>query len=194
MWRDLYEQQGLRQWIECASCRERGHAVSSCPLLHYSPEREAVLQAQNCSSGQGRSGFIRKYKTYFHSYLDHFIIRLKAREQRVHFFQELVPELQPVIARACEQFMDCENDQDFALQFAIALGNAGQLAPLPASGRSGLPQRLASNAARIASPMPVVVTGVPPSGPIRSAVRTPSASTFSTAASTRAASSPIPNE
>ncbi len=35
----------------------------------------------------------------------------------------------------------------------------------------------ASSAARIASPMPAVLTAVPPSGPIRSAVRTPSAST-----------------
>ena len=54
--------------------------------------------------------------------------------------------------------------------------------------------RLASSAAITAAPMSVVLTGVPPSGPIRSAVRTPSASTCSTAASTRAASAPRSKE
>jgi hypothetical protein len=39
-----------------------------------------------------------------------------------------------------------------------------------------------------------VETGVPPSGPIRSAVRSPSASTASTAASSRSASAPRSKE
>ena len=58
--------------------------------------------------------------------------------------------------------------------------------------RSG--HTLASSAARTASPIWVVDTGVPPSGPIRSAVRRPSASTFSTAFSNRVASSPLSKE
>lgn len=61
-----------------------------------------------------------------------------------------------------------------------------RLEPVPA----GAPQRLASRAARIASPMPEVETGVAPSSPSRSAVRTPSASTVSMAFSRRSASAP----
>lgn len=52
------------------------------------------------------------------------------------------------------------------------------------------PYRLASSALRITSPICVVEIGVPPSSPIRSAVRAPSARTFSTALSRRVASSP----
>jgi phosphate:Na+ symporter len=55
-------------------------------------------------------------------------------------------------------------------------------------------QRLAPSAATIASPISVVETGVPPSGPIRSAVRSPSASTASTAFSSRSASAPSSKE
>ena len=55
-------------------------------------------------------------------------------------------------------------------------------------------QRLAPSAATIASPISEVETGVPPSGPIRSAVRSPSASTASTAFSSRSASAPSSKE
>ncbi len=55
-------------------------------------------------------------------------------------------------------------------------------------------QRLASSAATMASPISVVEIGVSPSLPNRSAVRSPSASTFSTAFSTRVASSPMSKE
>ena len=68
----------------------------------------------------------------------------------------------------------------------------GRIIALPR--RAVWPQRRASSAASTASPMPRVETGVPPSGPIRSAVRTPSASTCSTACSSRTASSPRSKE
>jgi phosphate:Na+ symporter len=55
-------------------------------------------------------------------------------------------------------------------------------------------QRLAPSAATIASPISEVETGVPPAGPIRSAVRSPSASTASTAFSSRSASAPSSKE
>src|SRR6056297_1399952 len=54
--------------------------------------------------------------------------------------------------------------------------------------------RLASSAATMASPISDVDIGVPSSGPIRSAVRAPSARTASIAASRRAASSPWSKE
>lgn len=55
-------------------------------------------------------------------------------------------------------------------------------------------RQAAASAATIRSPISAVETGVPPSGPIRSAVRTPSASTFSTAASSASAAAPSLNE
>ena len=64
------------------------------------------------------------------------------------------------------------------------------------SGVPGVPagHRLASSAATIASPISEVVIGVPPSGPSRSGVRAPAASTVSMAVSRRVASSPWSNE
>ena len=55
---------------------------------------------------------------------------------------------------------------------------------------AGCDHRLASSAPRIASPISVVEIGVPPSGPRRSGVRAPWASTVSMAFSSRVASAP----
>jgi len=65
----------------------------------------------------------------------------------------------------------------------------------PAGAAFGqIAHKLESSALTTASPMSVVETGVPPSGPMRSAVRSPSASTFSTAFSSLSASAPWSKE
>ena len=64
----------------------------------------------------------------------------------------------------------------------------------PATGAAHACGHNAQVTAVVGATMALVETGVPPSGPIRSAVRTPSASTFSTACSSRVASSPRSKE
>ena len=88
----------------------------------------------------------------------------------------------------------CLESQNGMVQFGNRSASLRFKAGLPSLENLRRVYRLASSAARIASPISVVDIGLPPSGPIRSAVRAPLARTVSMAVSSRVASSPLSKE
>ena len=49
---------GLR--VRCFACRERGHLVNDCKLLHFHPDKEKIIKSNDFSRNQERGKFQRK--------------------------------------------------------------------------------------------------------------------------------------
>ena len=70
---------GLR--VRCFACRERGHLVNDCKLLHFNPDKEKIIKSNDFSRIQERAKFHRKI----------------SKKTKAKVFKALLPKLNNVV-------------------------------------------------------------------------------------------------
>jgi len=87
---------GLR--VRCFACRERGHLVNDCKLLHFNPDKEKIIKSNDFSRIQERTKFHRKI----------------SKKTKVKIFKALIPMLNNVVDPDLDEPEDSLDDGEEA--------------------------------------------------------------------------------